>query len=199
VTHSTAFLSPGILSGLLGEEIRKGKEKVRDRDDVIQKLESFHKHVIDNIPSGLLTIDTQGTVNLVTTRRAPFSAGPGRIRWGSRWGKVLGGIEGWRRREGRDDSRVPRAEIRFLRSDGTEVFLGFSTSPMKDAEGRSIGRVVIFQDLTPIRQMEERGTDSRIACRGGGTRGGSRARDPESPRVDRPDLPSCSGVRPPLP
>ncbi|TFH31049.1 MAG: PAS domain-containing sensor histidine kinase, partial [Deltaproteobacteria bacterium] len=53
-------------------------------------------------------------------------------------------------------SRVPRAEIRFLRADGTEVFLGFSTSPMKDAEGRPIGRVVIFQDLTPIRQMEER-------------------------------------------
>jgi len=54
VTHSTAFLLTGILSGLLGEEIRKGKEKVRDRDDVIQKLESFHKHVIDNIPSASL-------------------------------------------------------------------------------------------------------------------------------------------------
>jgi PAS domain-containing protein len=65
VTHSTAFLLTGVLSGLLGEEIRKGKEKVRDRDDVIQKLESFHKNVIDNIPSGLLTIDTQGRVNLV--------------------------------------------------------------------------------------------------------------------------------------
>ncbi|MBE0605633.1 MAG: PAS domain-containing sensor histidine kinase, partial [Deltaproteobacteria bacterium] len=55
-----------------------------------------------------------------------------------------------------EDLRVPRGEIRFLRADGTEVFLGFSTSPMKDAEGSSIGRVMIFQDLTPIRQMEER-------------------------------------------
>jgi two-component system sensor histidine kinase PilS (NtrC family) len=71
-------------------------------------------------------------------------------------GQVLAGIEGWEAREGRDDSRVPRAEIRFLRADGTEVFLGFSTSPMKNAEGLAIGRVVIFQDLTPIRQMEER-------------------------------------------
>jgi two-component system sensor histidine kinase PilS (NtrC family) len=70
--------------------------------------------------------------------------------------QVLAGIVGWEAREGRDDSRVPRAEIRFLRADGAEVFLGFSTSPMKDAEGHAIGRVVIFQDLTPIRQMEER-------------------------------------------
>jgi two-component system sensor histidine kinase PilS (NtrC family) len=59
-------------------------------------------------------------------------------------------------RHGRGESRVPRAEIRFLRPDGAEVFLGFSSSPMKDAEGRDLGKVVIFQDLTPIKQMEER-------------------------------------------
>ena len=156
VTHSTAFLLTGILSGLLGEEIRKGKEKVRDRDDVIQKLESFHKHVIDNIPSGLLTIDTQGKVNLVNDTACAILGRTREDTVGKPMGQVLAGIEGWEAREGRDDSRVPRAEIRFLRADGTEVFLGFSTSPMKDAEGRSIGRVVIFQDLTPIRQMEER-------------------------------------------
>ena len=70
--------------------------------------------------------------------------------------QILAGIEGWEAKEGQDESRIQRAEIRFHRADGSEVFLGFSTSPMKDAEGQSIGRVVIFQDLTPIRQMEER-------------------------------------------
>ena len=156
VTNSTAFLLTGVLSGLLGEEIRKGKEKVRDRDDVIRKLESFHKHVIDNIPSGLLTIDTQGKVNLVNDTACAILGKTREDTVGKPMGQVLAGIEGWEAREGRDDSRIPRAEIRFLRADGTEVYLGFSTSPMKDAEGRSIGRVVIFQDLTPIRQMEER-------------------------------------------
>ena len=153
VTHSTAFLLTGVLSGFLGEEIRKGKEKVRDRDDVIQKLESFHKHVIDNIPSGLLTIDTEGRVNLVNDTACAILGMKREDTVGRPVGQVLAGIEGW---EGRDDSRIPRAEIRFPRADGTEVFLGFSTSPMKDALGHAIGRVVIFQDLTPIRQMEER-------------------------------------------
>jgi two-component system sensor histidine kinase PilS (NtrC family) len=153
MTHSTAFLLTGVLSGFLGEEIRKGKEKVRDRDDVIHKLESFHKHVIDNIPSGLLTIDTQGRVNLVNDTACSILGMTREDTVGKPMGQFLAGIEGW---EARDDSRVPRAEIRFLRADGTEVFLGFSTSPMKDADGHAIGRVVIFQDLTPIRQMEER-------------------------------------------
>jgi two-component system sensor histidine kinase PilS (NtrC family) len=156
VTNSTAFLLTGVLSGFLGEEIRKGMEKVRDRDDVILKLESFHKHVIDNIPSGLLTIDTQGRVNLVNDTACSILGMTREDTVGKPMGQVLAGIEGWEAREGRDDSRIPRAEIPFLRADGTEVFLGFSTSPMKDAEGHAIGRVVIFQDLTPIRQMEER-------------------------------------------
>ena len=159
MTHSTAFLLTGVLSGFLGEEIRKGQEKVRDRDDVIQKLESFHKHVIDNIPSGLLTSDMQGKVNLVNDTACSILGVTREDAEGKPMKQVLAGIEGWEAREareGRDDSRIPRAEIRFLRNDGAEVYLGFSTSPMKDAEGHSIGRVVIFQDLTPIRQMEER-------------------------------------------
>jgi len=156
VTHSTGFLLTGVLSGFLGEEIRKGKENVRDRDDVIQKLESFHRHVIDNIPSGLLTSDTQGRVNLVNDTACAILGVTREDTVGRPMEQVLAGIEGWEAREGRDDSRVPRAEIRFLRADGAEVYLGFSTSPMKDAEGCPIGRVVVFQDLTPIKQMEER-------------------------------------------
>lgn len=156
VTNSTAFLLTGVLSGILGEDIRKGKEKVRDRDEQIRKLESFHKHVIDNIPSGLLTIDVQGKVNLANDTACAILGVSREDTVGKPIELVLAGIAGWEEREGREDSRVPRPEIRFLRADGAEVFLGFSTSPMKDAEGHAIGRVVIFQDLTPIRQMEER-------------------------------------------
>ncbi|HEX9191300.1 MAG TPA: ATP-binding protein, partial [Candidatus Deferrimicrobiaceae bacterium] len=58
--------------------------------------------------------------------------------------------------KGGEDSRHPRPEIRFRRPDGVEIHLGFSSSRMKDAEGEATGQVFIFQDLTPIKQMEER-------------------------------------------
>jgi two-component system sensor histidine kinase PilS (NtrC family) len=56
----------------------------------------------------------------------------------------------------RDDLRVSRPEMSFRRADGAELFLGFSSSPLKDSGNAVIGRVVIFQDLTPIKRMEER-------------------------------------------
>ncbi|MGB6410943.1 MAG: ATP-binding protein, partial [Candidatus Deferrimicrobiaceae bacterium] len=58
--------------------------------------------------------------------------------------------------EDRTDFSMPRPEIVFRRSDGAEIFLGFSSSPMKDADGTVTGSVVIFQDLTPVKEMEER-------------------------------------------
>jgi len=153
VTHSTGFLLTGILSGFLGEDIRRGHQRVQARDDVIRKLETFHKNVIDNIPSGILTTDTHGKVNLVNDTACAILGVRREEVTGRAIGEVLKGIDTG---EGREDSRIPRPEFRFVRADGTEIYLGFSSSAMKGAEGRGIGRVVIFQDLTPIKQMEER-------------------------------------------
>jgi two-component system, NtrC family, sensor histidine kinase PilS len=154
--HSAGFFLTGVLSGLLGEDIRKGRERVHDRDEVIRTLEMFHKNVVDNIPSGILTTDTRGKVNLLNETACVILGASREELVGRPLGEVLSGIEGADGRSARDDPPVVRPEIRFVRSDGAEIFLGFSASQMKDPDGDVIGRVVIFQDLTPIKQMEER-------------------------------------------
>ncbi len=153
LTNSVGFLLTGGLAGLLGEDIRKSRERVQAREDDLQKLESFHKHVIDNIPSGILTADIEGRVNLINdvacailgTRREEASGKP-----------VEEVLEGLKLPDPRHEFRLPHPEVFLRRSDGAEIFLGFSSSPLRNAEGRMIGRVVIFQDLTPVKQMEER-------------------------------------------
>jgi len=153
LTNSIGFLLTGLLSGLLGEDIRKTRQRVLAREDDLQKLESFHKHVIDNIPSGILTADTRGRVNLMNDMACGILGVHRGEVTGKRVEEVLAGLE---LSDPRGESRLPRPEISFRRADGSEIFLGFSSSPLKDAEGGVIGRVVIFQDLTPVKQMEER-------------------------------------------
>jgi len=154
--HSAGFFLTGGLSGLLGEDIRKGKERVRVRDDVIRNLEMFHKNVIDNIPSGILTTDLSGTINF-NNDSACFILGKGSEEVvGKPLRELLSGIDDDEEQLRQEDFVAARPEIRFVRSDGSEIFLGFSSSQMKDPDGNIIGRVVIFQDLSPIKQMEER-------------------------------------------
>lgn len=153
LTNSIGFLLTGVLSGLLGEDIRKTRQRVVAREHDLQKLESFHKHVVDNIPSGILTVDMLGRVNLVNnTACGILGVGVEQVT-GRPVEEVLSGLE---LADPRGESRMPRPEIVFRRDDGAEIFLGFSASLLKDARGRVIGRVVIFQDLTPVKQMEER-------------------------------------------
>jgi two-component system sensor histidine kinase PilS (NtrC family) len=156
LTHSTGFLLTGVLSGILGEDIRKGIQRVQDRDDVIRSLESFHRHVIDNIPSGIITTGVHGEVNLINDTACAILGVAREEVSGRRIGDVLAGMEETGGGKGGEDSRLPRPEIRFRRPDGVEIHLGFSSSRMKDAGGNTIGHVFIFQDLTPIKQMEER-------------------------------------------
>jgi len=153
LTNSIGFLLTGVLAGLLGEDIRRTRRRILDREEVLQKLETFHKHVIDNIPSGIVTTDIAGVVNLINDTACQILDMRREEATGKPVDKLLAGLGS----DGsRGDFRVPRPEIVFRRSDGAEIFLGFSSSPLKDAEGKVIGRVVIFQDLTPVKQMEER-------------------------------------------
>jgi len=154
--HCAGFFLTGALSGLLGEDIRKGMERLQSRDEVIRKLETFHKNVIDNIPSGILTTDLEGRITLNNgSACAILGKGPEDLT-GRPLQEILGGIDGEGDRSRRDEPPSPRPELRFVRPDGAEIFLGFTASQMKDPDGNVIGRVVIFQDLTPIKQMEER-------------------------------------------
>lgn len=153
LTNSIGFVMTGFLSGLLGEDIRKTRRRILDREQSLQTLETFHKHVIDNIPSGILTTDTGGRVNLINDAACQILE----MRPEDVAGKPVETLlAGFGSDGSRGDFRVPRPEIVFRRADGAEIFLGFSSSPMKDAEGKLIGRVIIFQDLTPVKQMEER-------------------------------------------
>lgn len=153
LTNSVGFLLTGLLSGLLGEDIRKSRQRILAREDDFLKLESFHKHVVDNIPSGILTADTRGRVNLMNDTACNILAVRREEATGKLVEDVLAGLE---LSDPRGESRLPRPEISFRRADGVEIFLGFSSSPLRDAEGGVIGRVVIFQDLTPVKEMEAR-------------------------------------------
>jgi len=153
IVNSLGFILTGVLSGILGEDIRKAREGMQDRDNILQKLETFHKHVVENIPSGIVTVDTKGRVSLINETACTI-LGIGKADAAGRpVEEILSGMD-----QGPDPrgQPMPRPEMVFRRSDGAEIFLGFSSSPMKDADGAVIGSIVIFQDLTPVKQMEER-------------------------------------------
>jgi two-component system sensor histidine kinase PilS (NtrC family) len=156
-----AFFLVAILSSFLAEQLRRKEEELKKRIIDYRQLERLYKHIVQNVVSGLITVDETGRVTSfnrmaeeITGRKFEEvyqeeidSLFPGLAAWSQSAGGHPG--EGWNR------FRLPRWETRFPRKDGTSLILGFSISPLKDSSDREMGNILIFQDLTRLREMEE--------------------------------------------
>jgi len=156
-----AFFLVAILSSFLAEQLRRKEEELKKRIIDYRQLERLYKHIVQNVVSGLITVDETGRITSfnrmaeeITGRKFEEvyqeeidSLFPGLTAWSQSAGENPG--EGWSR------FRLPRWETRFPRKDGTSLILGFSISPLKDSSDREMGNILIFQDLTRLREMEE--------------------------------------------
>lgn len=158
--NMVAFYLVAFLSAYLSEQVRRKEEELKERLVDYKQLERLYKHIIQNVTSGLVTVDGAGRVTSFNRMaeeitglkleevyqediRALFPGFP-------HGGKSERGREkGWAR------IRPPRWETQFKKRDGAVLTLGFSLSPLKDSEDQEIGSILIFQDLTALREMEE--------------------------------------------
>jgi two-component system, NtrC family, sensor histidine kinase PilS len=145
-----AFYLAGYLTGYLAEEVRKrGKELIQTREDY-SRLEAFNRDVIQSMQSGLLTVNLKG-----------------RITFLNKAGEKILGIAISQFKDSLIQELFPdlkdnfhegfhsRVETAFQRPDGEEIRLGLSISSLKDHQGNKVGQIIIFQDLTHIKEMEE--------------------------------------------
>jgi two-component system sensor histidine kinase PilS (NtrC family) len=145
-----AFYLSGYLTGYLAEEVRKrGKELTKSRED-FSRLEAFNRDVIQSMQSGLLTVDLKDRITFLNKSGE----------------KILGiKITPYKDfsikdlfpdlKENFHEGLRSRMETALQRSDGGEIKLGLSLSPLKDHRGNKVGQIITFQDLTLIKEMEE--------------------------------------------
>ena len=159
--NMVAFYLVAILSAYLAEQVRRKEEELREQLIDYGELERLYRHIVHNVTSGLITVD--GTGRITSFNRAAEEITGFKLEEVYQKGirdLFVGFLSGSRPNgfitEG-DWSKLhfSRWEINFQKKDGTPLILGFSGSPLKDSEGREIGAIFIFQDLTKLREMEE--------------------------------------------
>lgn len=149
--YLVAFLS----SSLSQQTLRTEKELEARRKDLAH-LEAINASIVHSMDSGLLTLDAKGRVSTFN-RAAEEITGYSRAEV---LGKSLSNIFPAEVKE-LAVSQIPsrrkpyRHDLEFRKKGGSVGYLGFSMSSLKEPEGRSVGRLLIFQDLTALKNMEE--------------------------------------------
>ncbi|MBI5014772.1 MAG: hypothetical protein HZB55_04695 [Deltaproteobacteria bacterium] len=140
-SNVAAFYALALLAGHLAEELRRIGQRLEAAQAEVLDLELLQDSILRSLGSGLVAVDSGGRA-LFHNRAAEELLG--RAGLALRAGSVLGEIF--------DLSGAERREVAF--ADGATV-LGYSSLPLFDREGRGRGSILIFQDVTQIKRLEE--------------------------------------------
>jgi len=131
-----AYIFAGILWGVLSEQFRRAHRSLKT-------LEDMTKIVFRKIPSGLMTVTRDGYITSFNNSAETITGMPSESVLGQRIMDVFPELR-------IDNPRPLRNECIMKKPDGKEIIVGYSIGDLGDE-----GMVIIFQDLTREKQMEE--------------------------------------------
>jgi two-component system sensor histidine kinase PilS (NtrC family) len=125
----SAFVLTAMLSAHLAEALRGARKELAG-------LEALHRNIVESVASGIVTTDAQGRITYLNPAFAELSATP----FENLVGKPLAERFPALTREGSGEARIAGRVVTY------------AVSPFDADEG---GQVVVVQDLTELRRMEE--------------------------------------------
>ena len=156
-----AFYLVAFLSSYLAEELRRSSVKLKAKQYDLDQLELLNRNIVQSINTGLITLNNQLEISYINPAVEQISGFGYRdlegIHIGDIFPKIVPYLSISDRGGDNDDMPQPQKgiDVDFDRRDGTRLHLGFSQSILKDPGDDEIGLILILQDLTEFRQMQE--------------------------------------------
>jgi two-component system sensor histidine kinase PilS (NtrC family) len=143
------------LSSHLAQQSLRSEEELEAKQKDLEQLEAFNASIVHSMDSGLLTLDSSNTITSLN-RAAEQITGFGREEV---VGQTLlaifpGVVEHLSAQSELSHKRLQRYDVEFKKKNGSVGYLGFSVSSLMEPDGRAIGKLLIFQDLTALKIME---------------------------------------------
>ncbi|MBM4327190.1 MAG: PAS domain-containing protein [Deltaproteobacteria bacterium] len=152
VVHFTVFFLIALMASTLAEQLQVTRTALSLRERDFEKLSDLHLNIVRSIPSGIITTDENDNITYVNRSGAALLAAPlhGLVH------RPLSEIFTVTREDGlaSTDSRKPYFTVKEINGERRDIHL--TVSDLMDVDGVRSGRLVVFQDVTELRKMEER-------------------------------------------
>ena len=154
IVHMLSFYVLAFLASFVVEQEKKTRTLLEERESAFNQLDLLFRSIIESVDTGVMTTTFQGRIK--TFNRAAEKITGFRLKSveNRQIQDVFPDFSVFFNHE--DQSKARRREVNIFDGKGAPVILGCSVSPLKDRNGKQIGYIVIFQDLTEIKLMEEK-------------------------------------------
>ncbi len=148
----------GVVGFLCGRLVKVLKQKGEE----LSKLKSLHDLILLNMNSGLITTDTDNRI--IYTNRATqemLGFGEDEIK-GKRLSDLL-----WDIYNGDEEpfepkdinvkaTRTEKSELLGRTKNGRKIPIGYNLSIIRNESGEPVGKIIVFTDLTKVKELEEK-------------------------------------------
>ncbi len=151
LVNVAAFYLVAYLSSFLSSQIQKSRAELREKQKDLESLEILKENIIQSVSSGLVALDMQGRIMV-------FNKEAGRIF----------GVDSDFALQKKADGFLPflssyvagkelnnPAQFSYKRKDGQKIDLLLNVSALKEPNGNERGKILILQDTTHLKKMEE--------------------------------------------
>jgi PAS domain S-box-containing protein len=122
-------------------------------EDKAQLAQNYHEHILQSVPSGVISADTSLTIKSFNPAAEKILDLYAENVIGQSYHEVFTSplIEFLQ-----TQTVINRAEFRYKTRQGKTLWLGLTASPLTDSKRQALGQVVVFTDLTQIKELQER-------------------------------------------
>lgn len=154
--HLFGFYAVALLTSFLAHNIARAELELEAKKEDLADLQVVHRDVIESISSGLVTADLDGVIKSVNRAGTEIlRKGESELIGAPLWSSGLFSAARWTElADASGQSGRVRSEVE-LTYGGTAGYVGFSISHLTDADGVQRGYILIFQDLTRWRRLQE--------------------------------------------
>ncbi len=144
----TAFVFAAFIGVILSNRFQQYTQKIEEQRRKHAELETFNHLILQNITSGLILTDSWGRILLINKVAQQICAIEAAAVINMPVTRALPGFKCPKPQE-----RIERAEFEFTNADAIKLVLGYNCTPIK--QGESINILLMFQDLTQIKRLEQ--------------------------------------------
>lgn len=157
--HVCVFFLVGAVGGYLAERMNRKGRQLDTAKAELKRLRIDTDNILRNMSSGVLVIDSDGIMLTINPTAEEILGIDGSTAEERPIGEVFAAMPALAvelRGALTSEKNKSRHEINVKRSDGRDLPLGISISLLKDDKGKRRGIITVFQDLTEVRDMQER-------------------------------------------
>lgn len=153
--HIFGFYTTAILSSYLSERLKRTRTELEEMDEDLSDLKLLHQKIIDSMNTGLIITTLDGRINFINEAGLQILGTPMQEILGHSIQTVFQEpLPLSQLRVHLEENKLDRIERSFVKNQ-VPYLIGMNLSFLHSQKGIPSGLILIFQDITQVRKMEQ--------------------------------------------